>query len=251
MRRRPVCAILYANWRRLPTNTIIPILVDAVSALGGYDLPVDEWELDLVCTSSNKALEIPPGLGIISVSERAWAQIDAKSAKSSRGWYYNLSTWKPFRDVSPGSRVSPATTATSLVVALRASLKRILEEETLEGHWKRYAWAQRIVRSGLRNIGFEMLAADADASPTVTAFWKRDDMDGGQELQEYMNTYHGYMLAGGLGQLSGKIVRLGHMGKASTSDYLIPCLLGIEEFVRKVKGIDLPMGASLTGLESD
>jgi aspartate aminotransferase-like enzyme len=225
-------------------------LVDAVSALGGYNLPVDEWGLDLVCTSSNKALEIPPGLGIVSVSERAWAQIDAKATQSSRGRYYNLSTWKPYRDLSPGARVSPATTATSLVVALRASLKRILEEETLEGHWSRYAWAQRVARAGLRNIGFAMLVSDADASPTVTAFWKRDDMANGQELQEYMATRHGYMLAGGLGKLSGQIVRLGHMGKSSTSEYLIPCLLGIEEFLRRSKGVDLPTGASLVGLQT-
>ncbi|NJN82126.1 MAG: alanine--glyoxylate aminotransferase family protein [Caldilineaceae bacterium] len=98
----------------------LPIVVDAVSALAGYDLPVDEWELDLVCTSSNKSLEIPPGLGIISVSERAWACIDARPDEARRGWYYNLATWKPFRSTTPGARVAPATVATSLVVALRA-----------------------------------------------------------------------------------------------------------------------------------
>ncbi|MCB0092193.1 MAG: alanine--glyoxylate aminotransferase family protein, partial [Caldilineaceae bacterium] len=75
----------------------IPILVDAISGMGGYDLPVDKWELDVLCTSSNKALETPPGLGFISVSERAWDTVDAKQADGGRGWYYNLANWKKYR----------------------------------------------------------------------------------------------------------------------------------------------------------
>ena len=64
----------------------IPILVDAISGMGGYDLPVDKWGLDILCTSSNKALETPPGLGFISVSERAWEVVDRKQA----GWWSGL-----------------------------------------------------------------------------------------------------------------------------------------------------------------
>ncbi|NJN82127.1 MAG: hypothetical protein HC802_07510 [Caldilineaceae bacterium] len=63
-----------------------------------------------------------------------------------------------------------------------------------------------------------------------------------------MTQQHGYMLAGGLGSLAGQILRIGHMGKASTPEYLLPCLLGIEAFVREVKGEELPVGAVLAGL---
>src|SRR5690606_26463487 len=76
----------------------LPIFVDAISGMGGYNLPVDEWDLDVVCTSSNKALEVPPGLGIISVSPRAWEIIESKKERSHRSWYLNLSTWKTYRD---------------------------------------------------------------------------------------------------------------------------------------------------------
>jgi aspartate aminotransferase-like enzyme len=227
----------------------MPIFVDAVSGMGGYDLPVDRWELDLVCTSSNKALEIPPGLGIISISPRAWEVIEAKKDRAYRGWYYNLSTWKRYRDMRPGAPVSPTTMATSLIVALRASLKRIVEQVTLEGHWARYAWAQHMIRTGLRNIGFEMLVCDDDASYTVTTFWKRDDMENEQELRDFMLQEYNYLISQSWGPLTGKVHRMGHMGKACTADYLIPCLLGIEDFVRRVKGAQVPVGASLIGLE--
>lgn len=227
----------------------VPIVVDAISALGGYDLPIEAWALDVVCASSNKALELPPGLGIVSVSERAWAVIESKK-RDRRGWYLNLSTWKPF--LAEGHDVpSPNTMSTSLIVALRASLKRILEVETLGGHWARYAWAQRVTRAGLRNIGFTMLAAESYASPTVTAVLMRDDIEDEKVLRDFMYHQHGFMFSSVGGPLTRRAIRVGHMGKSSSQEYLIPCLLGIEDFVRREKGVALPVGASLVGLTEE
>jgi aspartate aminotransferase-like enzyme len=250
---------------RLAHEHDLPILVDAISGMGGYHLPVDEWGLDLVCTSSNKALEVPPGLGIISVSPRAWDLIEAKKERSYRGWYYNLSTWKAYRDAgqkaafssmrnvgaagSPrGPIPSPTTQATGLIAALHTSLKRIIYGETLQGHWARYAWAQKVTRQGLRNIGFEMLVADEHASFTITTVRKRADMKNEQELREFLAQKHGYFVSGAGGPLAGNVMRIGHMGKASMPDYLFPFLLGIEDYVRSVKEVDIPVGSSLVGL---
>ena len=239
----------------------LPIFVDAISGMGGYNLPVDEWEIDLICTSSNKALEVPPGLGIISVSPRAWAIIEAKKELACRGWYYNLSTWKQYyeagmkssmggmRNAGTARPVPTATTqATGLIVALHASLQRILQGETLPGHWARYRWAQQILRAGLRNIGFEMLVRDEEASFTVTTVRKRADMENEQELRDFMAEKHHYFMSGAGGPLAGQVMRIGHMGRASTPEYLIPFLLGIEDYVRTVKEVDIPVGASLIGL---
>jgi aspartate aminotransferase-like enzyme len=226
----------------------MPIFVDAVSGMGGYDLPVDRWELDLLVTSSNKALEMAPGVGILSVNARAWSIIEAKSATANRGWYYNLSTWKEAR-----SRPFPfpSTPPTAYVAGLHASLKRILEVETLEGHWARYAWAQRILRAGLRAIGFEMLAADAVASPTVTTVYKRPEMENINELHDYLLDEHNMLIATGGGPLTGQIARISHMGKAGTQEHLLPLLLAVEAFLRQVKGIEIPVGASLVGLQTE
>jgi len=224
----------------------IPILVDAISGMGGYDLPVDRWELDILCTSSNKALETPPGLGFVSVSERAWDVIDRKAADGGRGWYYNLSNWKQYREQG---RYAPTTMATSMIMGLRASLKRIVEVETLEGHWARYAWAQKAVREGLRNIGFEMLAPDDVASFTVTTVRKHPTMAHEQEVRDYLAAKHNFTVSGTMRKTEGQAFRVSHMGRSSSKDYLIPFLLGIEEFLREEKGIDVPLGASLVGLE--
>ncbi|MCB0187420.1 MAG: alanine--glyoxylate aminotransferase family protein, partial [Caldilineaceae bacterium] len=220
--------------------------VDAISGMGGYDLPVDKWELDILCTSSNKALETPPGLGFVSVSERAWEVIDRKAADGGRGWYYNLSNWKQYREQG---RYAPTTMATSMIMGLRASLKRIIEVETLEGHWARYAWAQKAVRTGLRNIGFEMLAPDDVASFTVTTVCKHPSMAHEQEVRDYLAAKHNFTVSGTMRKTEGKAFRVSHMGRSSSKEYLIPFLLGIEEFLREEKGIDVPLGASLVGLE--
>lgn len=228
----------------------IPIYVDAISGMGGYHLPVDEWDLDLVITSSNKCLESLPGVGILSVSPRAWKLIDAKKEDRNHGWYFNLSVWKDeyVNDPVWGAwHPYPITMNCSTILALRTSLKRILDEETLEGHFGRFAWAQQMVRKGLGNIGFRMIATEQDASPTVTAIWKQDDMEV-KEFLAFMEKEHGFMLADASGALAGKGFRISHMGKASTKEYLIPCLLGIEDFVRTEKGVDIPVGASLIGL---
>ncbi len=224
----------------------LPILVDAISGMGGYDLPVDKWELDILCTSSNKALETPPGLGFVSVSERAWDVIDRKAADGGRGWYYNLSNWKQYREQG---RYAPTTMATTMIMGLRASIKRIIEVETLEGHWARYAWAQKAVREGLRNIGFEMLAPDEFASFTVTTVCKHASMAHDQEVRDFLAANYNFTVSGTMRKTEGKAFRVSHMGRSSSKEYLVPFLLGIEEFLRKEKGIDVPLGASLVGME--
>jgi aspartate aminotransferase-like enzyme len=225
------------------------IFVDAVSGMGGYDLPVDAWELDLLVTSSNKAFEMAPGVGMLSVNEQAWAAIDAKAETANRGWYYNLSTWKQAR--GRAAFPFPSTPPTAYIAGLHASLKRILEVETLAGHWARYAWAQQVLRSGLRAIGFEMLAADAIASPTVTTVYKRPEMESIDELRDYLLDVHNILIATGGGPLAGQIARISHMGKASTHEYLTSLLLAVEAFLRDVKGVDVPVGTSLVGLKGE
>lgn len=257
--RNPVQALAEAAHERG-----LPIFVDAISGMGGYNLPVDAWGLDLLCTSSNKALEVPPGLGIMSVSPRAWALIDEKKERSHRGWYHNLSVWKAYRDgtarmswrsARPAGELppapSPTTQATGLIAALNTSLKRILHRETLQGHWARYAWAQQATRHGLRNIGFEMLVDDAHASFTITTVCKHPTMENDEELRKFLLQKHGYFVSGAGGELAGKVLRIGHMGKASTPEYLIPFLLGIEDFLRSVKRVNVPVGASLIWLEKN
>lgn len=227
----------------------VPVFADLVSGMGGYDIPTDDWGLDVVATSSNKALEMAPGLGIISASARAWEVIERKTATAHRGWYYNLITWREAlqRPVFP----FPTTPATTSIAGLHASLKRIHEVETLQGHWDRYAWAQRVVRTGLAAIGFASVAPDDVASPTVSTVYKHDSMETIEELRDYLRDEHNTLISTSGGPLAGTVARISHMGKAGTQAYVLPLLLAVEEFLRVKKGIAVPVGASLVGLEAE
>lgn len=224
----------------------LPFFVDGVSALGGYDIPVDDLGIDVAVTSSNKALETAPGLGILTVSDRAWDLIRAKDG-AHRGWYYDLAVWKRASE-SSGEHPYPTTQASSLIVSLHASLKRILQRETLEGHWARYAWAQAVVRAGLRAVGCAPIVDDAAASFTVTTFRVHPDVSEAAELRTFLLQEHGLLAAQAMGPFTRDALRVGHMGKAGSREYIEPFLLGLEDFFRMVKNHDVPHGCSLNGL---
>lgn len=225
----------------------LPLFVDGVSAMGGYDIPVDDWGIDIAVTSSNKALETAPGLGIISVSDRAWEIIKGKS-NAHRGWYYDLAMWKRLIEQSPGHPY-PTTQASSLIVSLHASLKRITEKETIKGHWARYAWAQAAVRQGLRALECHPVVADDAASYTVSTFNIHEEMESAGELRSYLIKNHGIMVASAMGSYAGRVLRAGHMGKAGSREYIEPFLLGVEDCLRSVYKKDIPHGLSLAGLD--
>jgi alanine-glyoxylate transaminase/serine-glyoxylate transaminase/serine-pyruvate transaminase len=222
----------------------LPIVVDAISSLGGVPLPVDEWSIDVCITVANKCLECPPGLAFISVAPRAWELVDARNGQA-HGWYLNLRTWRQYATDWASWHPYPVTLPTNNIVGLRASLRRILADG-LEAHFDRYRRAARAVRGGLEAVGFEMEVEEAFASPIATAVKGRPEFRV-RELIEYLAETHGLLISGGLGPLAGKIFRVGHMGKAASRPYLMEFLFAVESFLR-LRGLDVPVGASLAGM---
>jgi len=222
----------------------LPIIVDAIASLGGVELPVDKWSLDVCVTVANKCLECPPGLTFISTGPKAWEWID-RNESQTHGWYLNLRTWRKYAIEWGAWHPTPVTMPTNNVLALRASLRQILDNG-LEAHIARYRRAARAVRRGLEAVGFEMLVAEPFASPIATAVKARLEFEV-SELIEYLAQAHSIYISGGIGPLRGKIFRVGHMGKASTPPYLMEFLFAVETFLRQ-KGLAYPIGASLAGL---
>ncbi len=220
------------------------IIVDAVSSLGGIELPVDEWGIDVCVTAANKCLEAPPGLGFVSVGRRAWELVDSHSG-AGHGWYLNLRTWRHFAKEWGSWHPTPVTMPVNNILGLLASLRKIMAGG-LEAHFAKYTRASRIVRTGLRNIGFEMLVPDEYAAPIVTAVRARPEFEV-SEFSRWLEKERGLAISGGLGELTGKIFRVGHLGKAATREYLMDFLFAAEEFLR-TKNIRVPVGASLAGL---
>ncbi len=220
------------------------LIVDAISSLGGVPLPVDEWGIDMCITVANKCLECPPGLAFISVSPRAWEHVERN--ESHHGWYLSLRTWKKYATEWAEWHPYPVTLPTNNILALRESLKRILREEGLQAHFERYRRAARAVREGLRAIGFEMLVEEPIASPIATAVKIREGLSV-KEMMDFLAREYGILISGGLGPFEGKIFRVGHMGKASTTPFLLEFLFAVEEFLRS-RGIPVEPGRSLAGL---
>jgi len=220
------------------------VVVDAVSSLGGADVRVDEWGIDICGTTPNKCLEALPGIGFISVSPRAWELVDAHP-QVNHGWYLNLKTWRQFATEWGAWHPTPVTLPTNIILALRTSLLKIISMG-LEAHFEKYRWASQAVRHGLRNQGFEMFVDDDYASPIVTGVCKHPEFEVA-EMSKWLVDQRGIAIGGGLGELSGKIFRVGHLGKASTREYLVDFLYSMEEFLRQ-KGLPVALGTSLSGL---
>lgn len=218
-------------------------VVDAISSLGGVPLPVDAWGVDLCVAVANKALETPPGVALLSISPKAWDAIQAR--KASRGWYLDLRTWRWYADNWGDWHPSPVTMPTSNIHALHVSLTALLEVG-LEKRFAEYRTAATVVREGLRALGFPMFSDDACASPLVTAFRMRPDVNAA-DLQQALFRDAGVMLSGGLAALKGQILRVGHIGLARQRDYVMTFLLGVEHYLRQ-QGIPVAIGQSLVAI---
>ena len=220
------------------------VIVDAVSSMGGVELPVDDWGIDICVTTPNKCLEAIPGVGIISISPRAWEMVD-RQTDNRNGWYLNLKTWRHYAQDWGSWHPSPVTMPTNIILAMRTSLRKIMEVG-LEAHYAKYVKASQTVRAGLGNLGFEMFVPQEYAAPIVTGVKARKEFEL-SELLNWLVTERGMAVGGGLGELSGKIFRVGHLGKAATREYLMDFLFSMEEYLR-YKGLNVAKGASLIGI---
>jgi alanine-glyoxylate transaminase/serine-glyoxylate transaminase/serine-pyruvate transaminase len=211
----------------------IPFIVDAVSSLGGDQLAMDEWGIDICVTASQKCLEAPPGLAPVAVSPRAWEFMDRKGDFPA-GWYLNLRTWREFADKWGDWHPFPITQATNNVRALRTALDG-LDLEGLDNRIKRYRETARYIRSGLQEMDFALFVDGEYSSSTISAVCARDDLQV-SEMITFLRDQKGIRIAGGLGSTSGRIFRVGHMGKAASKEYADQFLDSLAQYIRSIKG---------------
>ncbi|MDN7244971.1 pyridoxal-phosphate-dependent aminotransferase family protein [Planococcus shenhongbingii] len=185
-------------------------IVDGVSCVGGTETKMDEWEIDIVVTGSQKAFMLPAGLSFVAASERAWSKIEANTQPR---FYLDL---KKHRD-NILKDTTPFTPALSILFGLQQVLE-LLEEEGLEQVYKRHQLMMNMTRAAFKALDIPLLTNDEAASPTVTAV-KPADFDS-EAFRKIMKKEFGLEVAGGQQHLAKTIFRIGHMGYCSPADML-------------------------------
>ncbi len=187
-------------------------IVDAVTSFGAVNLPIDAWDVDIVVTGSQKALMLPPGLGIIFFGKRAW---EAKANCKSHSFYFDLKKYKKSLDAN----TTPYTPNVSLFCGLQTALKMMHEEGT-EAIFARHVRLKQSLRAGLQAMGLELFVDDDAASPTITAIKPPAGITV-DAIRKKLKERYRILVADGQEELKGKIFRIGHMGYAFERDVLM------------------------------
>ena len=216
------------------------LVVDAISGLGATDLKTDEWHVDICVAGSQKALMAPPGLAYVAVSEKAWAVVEQCATPR---FYYDYVTAR--KKMTGDSAQTPYTPAVSLMVAQNVAID-LIKEEGLENVFERHRVLSRAAKEGVKALGLELFGPDDPEANSVTAVKVPDGVDSGK-IGKIARDKWGVWLAGGQGQLKGKIFRFGHCGYFGHSDIIVG--LTTVEMVLAELGYDVKFGASAAAAE--
>jgi aspartate aminotransferase-like enzyme len=186
------------------------VFVDAVSAMGAADIKFDEWELDVVFSSSQKAFGLPPGLAIGVFSKEALKKAEKIT---NRGWYFDILEYVKTQEEEWST---PSTPPIPQIIGLNVIL-RIIEDMGEKSKWlEMYSERARTVREGVEKLGLEIFAKEGYESPTITCVKVPENING-YEVYERMRK-RGYELAAGYGPFKKTTFRIGHMGYITKED---------------------------------
>ena len=215
------------------------LLVDVVSSLASIDFRVDEWGVDVALTGPQKGLMLPPGLTLLCASEKAVRA--SQAAKCARAYW----DWTPVLERNRRGEF-PYTPATALLFGLREAIQ-ILTAEGLPAVFARHARLAEACRRAVRALGLELLCRDpAEHSNTLTAVVMPTGFDSDAYIAHANRTLD-MSLGVGLGDVKGKVFRIGHLGSLNELE-LLGGLAGVEITLRTF-GLPIPVGAGLAAAE--
>lgn len=182
------------------------LLVDCVTSVGGIEVDIDGWGVDVAYAGTQKCLGVPPGLAPLTVSERARERL----VERSRSWYLDLRMIGRYTGPATGARTYHHTAPVSMIQSLHAGLGAILDEG-LDAAIARHAECGHRLQEGLVGLGFELFAAEGHRLPELTTVWVPDSIDDAAARATLLARY-GIEVGGGLGDFAGRVWRIGCMG---------------------------------------
>lgn len=215
-------------------------IVDTVCSLGGMEIRVDEWGIDICASGSQKCLGTPPGLALIAVSKKTLEYLEKRNIPVG-SWYGSFKNWLPtMRDQTKYF----ATPAVNMIYALNEALKLVLEEGLDERFRRHYVLAEAF-RAAINALNLKLVAEKESAANTVSAIYYPENIEDNQFRNEMKR--RGVVVAPMLGPLKGKGFRVGHMGNISQND--IMSTIGAIEATLRNSGYHFSYGAGLTAAQ--
>ncbi|WP_332899536.1 pyridoxal-phosphate-dependent aminotransferase family protein [Haladaptatus sp. CMSO5] len=219
------------------------VIADTVTSLGGVELRVDEWDVDVAYSGPQKCLSCPPGASPLTLNDRAMDKVLSRE-EDARSWYLDLSLLQGYwGDDRAYHHTAPITN----VYGLREAL-RLVAEEGIENRWARHRRVAGGLKTGLQSMGLEMNASDDYWLPSLNAVRVPGGVDAGDVISQLLAEYD-IEIAGGLGDLAGEIFRIGCMGHSARPKNVI-ALLGALGSVLEDADADVDVPAGLAAANS-
>jgi alanine-glyoxylate transaminase/serine-glyoxylate transaminase/serine-pyruvate transaminase len=204
-------------------------IVDAVTSLGGIELDVDGWNIDAIYSGTQKCLSCVPGLSPVSFSPAAVEVI--KNRKTPvQSWFLDMDLVMGYWGKG-GKRAYHHTAPVNSLYALHESL-RILHNEGLEQAWKRHADMHQALKTGLEGIGLEFVVDEAYRLPQLNMVSIPSGVDDAQVRNQLLNEF-GLEIGAGLGELAGKVWRIGLMGYGSNKKNVDYCVSALTRVLKR------------------
>jgi aspartate aminotransferase-like enzyme len=210
-------------------------IVDTITSLGATHFSLDDWDVDIAVSGSQKGFMLPPGLSFLALSDRAWK---AHQQCHQPGYYFNFTRYQK----AQLENTTPYTPATPQILGLDVALT-LMQEEGLDNIIQRHARLSRMTRAGVQALGLSLFVSDpALASPSVTSFLPPAGLTV-DAIRAGLKKRFGIIIADGQKELKGKIMRIGHLGHVSERDVLTT--LSALEAVLMDLGLSVSPGAGV------
>lgn len=204
-------------------------IVDSVTGLAGVPLLVDDWQADVVYSGTQKCLSCPPGISLMTYSERAEQAVRSRT-HPVQSWFMDLSLLMSYWD-GEGGRAYHHTAPVNAMYALHESLV-LLHEEGLEASWARHRSQHEALASGLEALGFRFVVDAAHRLPQLNSVWLPDGVDDTAGRKQLLSEFN-LEVGAGLGDFAGKVWRIGLMGYSARAENVALCLSALEAVVKR------------------
>ena len=217
-------------------------IVDAVTSLGGHEVRMDDWGIDICYSATQKCLGAPPGLAPISLSPAAM-DVVAKRPTKVQSFYFNLKDLEAYWNQT---RAYHHTSPINMTYALREAL-RMMMEEGQENRIQRHAKVAAALRAGAEALGLSLLAEEGHRLNPLTTISIPEGIEDAKVRRTLLNEYE-IEIGGGLGEFAGKAWRVGLMGESAREKNVFALLSALETILSK-EGYEVAFGASLSAAQ--